>query len=176
MYSLLPPRQSSHFIEVHPPFIGYHPHPSPSPLPQSLYMSSYSPSAAQEPLHGVKSVTDMTGFQTHASTDHEPNNLDGGEGHTTDVINHHKPYVCNHQDCGKAFKQNGNLKTHKRKHTGERPYQCNYEGCGKAFAQLGILQTHEKIHWPVKPYLCDFPHCNRGFTQRANLKVCTMAI
>jgi hypothetical protein len=66
MYSLLPPRQSSHFTEVHPPPTGYQPHFSPSPLPQSLYMSSYSPSAAQESLHGIKPFTDMTGFQTHA--------------------------------------------------------------------------------------------------------------
>jgi hypothetical protein len=66
VYSHLLPQQNSQHTEVHSPFNGYQPHLSPSPLPQSLYMSSYSPSAAQEPLHGVKSFTDMTGFQTHA--------------------------------------------------------------------------------------------------------------
>ncbi|CAO3584963.1 unnamed protein product [Absidia cylindrospora] len=159
---------------------------SPPQLAQSSHLAAYAPypSSVQTvrdsprfglytcPEHGCqKQFTDMENYRIHAQSDHRSStNIHQLKDSNQQIPENNKPYVCEHPGCGRAFKQYGNLKTHVRKHTGERPYQCNFEGCGKNFAQLGNLKTHEKIHWPVKPYVCEYPDCRRGFTQRGNLK------
>ncbi|ORZ13960.1 hypothetical protein BCR42DRAFT_58966 [Absidia repens] len=114
--------------------------------------------------------TDKKNFQGDIRSDHRLYTSDNHARSGHHQTSENRYYTCNYPGCGKEFKQQGNLKTHKRKHTGDRPYQCSFKDCRKAFAQMGNLKTHEKIHWPVKPYLCDYPNCNRGYTQRGNLK------
>jgi len=80
-----------------------------------------------------------------------------------------KPYVCDFEDCGKAFAASGNLVTHKHFHTNERPYVCDFEDCGKAFTQSTDLTTHKRIHNGEKPYICDFKGCDKAFSQSGNL-------
>ena len=49
-----------------------------------------------------------------------------------------KPFAC--PDCDKTFRRNGNMKRHRRIHTGEKPFAC--PDCDKKFIQSNHLNVH----------------------------------
>uniref|UniRef100_A0A8C5RL01 Uncharacterized protein n=1 Tax=Laticauda laticaudata TaxID=8630 RepID=A0A8C5RL01_LATLA len=74
-----------------------------------------------------------------------------------------KPFKCT--ECGKNFKWNCLLISHKRIHTGDKPYKCTE--CGKSFNKNCFLIYHKRIHTGEKPYKCT--ECEKAFSRRSTL-------
>ncbi|CAG2166473.1 unnamed protein product [Oppiella nova] len=51
----------------------------------------------------------------------------------------------------------GDMKGHKRLHTGDKPYACEWPDCGKRFRKNLQLKDHQNVHNNVKPYECHWP-------------------
>nr|XP_037273121.1 zinc finger protein OZF-like [Rhipicephalus microplus] len=70
------------------------------------------------------------------------------------------------RQCTYVTKYSANIKTHLRKHTGERPFQCHL--CPAAFVRDRNLAGHIRTHTGERPYSCDV--CSASFSERSNLK------
>lgn len=92
------------------------------------------------------------------------------------LINQHRgihsddrPFIC--EFCGKGFKTNKQLRTHKIFHKSNNnniTYQCNH--CQRIFKNLRLLKLHDNtVHNEYKPFKCHY--CDYSASTRSVLKL-----
>ncbi|XP_037822038.1 oocyte zinc finger protein XlCOF6-like [Lucilia sericata] len=102
-------------------------------------------------------------------------------------------FICDYENCGKAFPNNRRLSAHKRSHfalatfvceicgsrqrskeflivhirthTGEKPYACSQ--CDRRFASKHFLQDHQAVHATERSHVCTV--CGKAFASSKSL-------
>jgi uncharacterized Zn-finger protein len=82
-------------------------------------------------------------------------------------------YLCEWEDCNKAFASAGSRKRHTRSHTGEKPFVCSWRNCLYRSTQSGNLKVHMRIHTKEKPFTCSWVGCEFRSADSSNLKTHT---
>ena len=80
-----------------------------------------------------------------------------------------KKFKCDYPECIFSTMHKGNLKVHKRIHSGERRFRCNVPGCEYSAIRKGDLKNHMLTHSGEKPFQCDHPGCQFSSAYTGNL-------
>ena len=78
-------------------------------------------------------------------------------------------FVCNHNECGRIFRNHFALKRHLLVHDNRRQHPCKY--CDKSFTLKQYLKEHECLHTNDLPYVCGISGCNMKFRQAGKLSL-----
>jgi hypothetical protein len=79
------------------------------------------------------------------------------------------PHKCH--ECGKVFKEQGNLTKHRRSVHAPRPlmFQCNVGTCSKRFSFRDGLNRHQStVHDGIRAHTCPVAGCAKRFKQRSH--------
>ncbi|XP_073750418.1 transcription factor IIIA [Callorhinus ursinus] len=92
---------------------------------------------------------------------------------THDAVARQRPFVCDHEGCGKAFVRDYHLSRHILIHTGEKLFVCTASGCDQKFNTKSNLKKHfERKHEnQQKQYVCTFEGCKKAFKKHQQLRI-----
>jgi len=82
-----------------------------------------------------------------------------------------KKYTCKHPGCGKFFRYKSEIVRHAATHSESRPFICNYDNCFKAFKRNDALENHiRSSHTKETPFICPVPECGMRFTTHGSFR------
>lgn len=76
-------------------------------------------------------------------------------------------FQCNYGQCRKVYAKAAHLRSHIRRHLGDKPYICTWHDCSWRFNRSDELARHRRSHSGHKPYGCDY--CPKRFSRSDHL-------
>lgn len=76
-------------------------------------------------------------------------------------------FQCSFGQCQKVYAKAAHLRSHIRRHLGDKPYICTWENCLWRFNRSDELARHKRSHSGHKPYGCDY--CPKRFSRSDHL-------
>ena len=82
-----------------------------------------------------------------------------------------RPFVCDVDQCGKAFMERTNLNSHKTKvHKLGTVFNCYWPGCEYITGDPTSMTTHESVHNTGGDYVCSWPECGKRMAYKKSLE------
>lgn len=81
-----------------------------------------------------------------------------------------RKFICNVDECRKAFKTYNSYYAHKRKHQSTNSARYNCASCDKIFSSHSVLLSHVKTH-TGETFTCHFDGCTKAYTHKQNLNM-----
>eukprot|EP00826_Nyctotherus_ovalis_P040094 TRINITY_DN3909_c0_g1_i13.p1 TRINITY_DN3909_c0_g1~~TRINITY_DN3909_c0_g1_i13.p1 ORF type:complete len:243 (+),score=66.16 TRINITY_DN3909_c0_g1_i13:27-731(+) len=78
-------------------------------------------------------------------------------------------FICQNENCNKAFTTKFSLQRHQLVHTGAKPFECQF--CGKKFSLSQSMKEHLFSHTKERPYTCGINGCTQAFRHLSELSM-----